>query len=104
MEIDMTLSGPINIDFGVEELDNVLPLSIEGSIGGGTRDYNKLIHKPSINGTELIGNYDEIDPTVPDWAKEENKPAYTAEEIGAVNADSEMSFADIKAVWDSFFV
>ena len=30
----------------------------------------------------------ESDPTVPDWAKESSKPAYTAEEVGALSADA----------------
>lgn len=30
---------------------------------------------------------EETDPTVPQWAKEENKPTYTAEEVGAVSED-----------------
>lgn len=38
-------------------------LNLKGIIGGvgapiGTRDYEKLINKPSINGRELIGNLD----------------------------------------------
>jgi len=53
-----------------------------GTEGGGTSDYRKLKNKPTINGTELYDNYDEIDPTVPDWAKEATKPTYTAEELG----------------------
>lgn len=66
-------------------------------------DYRKLKNKPSINGTELNGNYDEIDPTVPDWAKRDKKPTYTAEEIGAVEAGNEMSYADIQEIWNSIF-
>lgn len=31
-------------------------------------------------------NRAETDPTVPDWAKAENKPSYTAEEVGALPA------------------
>lgn len=70
---------------------------------GGTKNYNTLINKPSINGVELIGNYDEIDPTVPDWAKNENKPDYTAPEVGAVDRNNAMTFVDIKKAWDTFF-
>lgn len=32
---------------------------------------------------DLIAKYEENDPTVPDWAKAETKPTYTAEEVGA---------------------
>lgn len=33
---------------------------------------------------------EETDPTVPDWAKQPNKPKYTAEEVGALSADTEI--------------
>lgn len=32
----------------------------------------------------VVDNYRETDPTVPDWAKAETKPTYTATEVGAV--------------------
>lgn len=32
----------------------------------------------------------EIDPTVPDWAKQPEKPTYTAEEVGALPEDTEI--------------
>lgn len=32
--------------------------------------------------------YEETDPTVPDWAKQETKPSYTAEEVGAIPNDT----------------
>lgn len=89
------------IDFEIEQT-SPLDFNVEQS-GGGVRSYKKLKDKPSINGTELVDNYDEIDPTVPDWAKEANKPEYTSEEIGAIDRRDEMSLADIKAVWDSVF-
>ena len=54
-----------------------------------TNDYEKLKNKPKINNTELIGNYNEIDPTVPNWAKDEEP--------------EEMSIADIYDVWHSVF-
>lgn len=31
---------------------------------------------------------DETDPTVPSWAKQENKPTYTASEVGALSAEA----------------
>jgi hypothetical protein len=36
------------------------------------------------NDSGYITDYTETDPTVPNWAKEPNKPAYTAEEVGAL--------------------
>lgn len=70
---------------------------------GGTDDYRDLINKPSINGTELVENYDEIDPTVPGWAKTENKPGYTPDEIGALPEDAEMSFSDVENLFNMVF-
>lgn len=36
------------------------------------------------NDSGFITEYAEIDPSVPDWAKEPNKPTYTADEVGAL--------------------
>lgn len=33
---------------------------------------------------QYIEKYTETDPTVPSWAKEQNKPSYTAEDVGAI--------------------
>ncbi len=41
----------------------------------------------SASGDGLV---EETDPTVPDWAKQPTKPTYTAEEVGALPADTEI--------------
>jgi hypothetical protein len=41
-----------------------------------------------ITATSGGGIKQEVDPTVPDWAKQPEKPAYTAEEVGAIPADA----------------
>lgn len=46
---------------------------------------------------ELLKNAKETDPTVPDWAKAEAKPTYTAEEVGAIGND-ELPIAIDKAL------
>lgn len=69
----------------------------------GTSDYRALTNKPSINGKVLEDNFDEEDPTVPDWAKESTKPQYNPEEIGAINENDNIGFAGVKAIWDSIF-
>lgn len=43
-----------------------------------------------INAQGFIKTYTETDPTVPDWAKQPNKPTYTASEVGALPADTEL--------------
>lgn len=73
------------------ELGNTIPVPV--------RDYLLMVNKPSINGQVLEGNLviklgdlendagyltEETDPTVPAWAKQPNKPTYTAQEVGAM--------------------
>ena len=83
--------------------EETIEMDIDEQMLTGEDDYLILKNKPSINGKRLIGNYDEIDPTVPSWAKDSFKPTYTASEVGALGSDSEVSFTDLKAVWDSVF-
>ena len=40
------------------------------------------------NDSGFITSYTETDPTVPSWAKAETKPAYTADEVGALPVDT----------------
>lgn len=40
------------------------------------------------NDSGFITNFTETDPTVPSWAKQPNKPSYTAEEVGALPEDT----------------
>ena len=80
----------------VEHTNITLP-----SGGGGTSDHSKLSNRDAadqhpmsaITGLEKAledkqptGNYltSEQDPTVPKWAKQPQKPAYTAQEVGAL--------------------
>lgn len=54
-----------------------------------------------------LQSYIETDPTVPAWAKEPNKPTYTASEVGALsdmhNADSE-AHTDIRLSIDDLIL
>lgn len=90
----------------------------EGASGSGTKNYNALSNKPSINNVTLEGNVSsqdlglldkntkipsktselindsnyismEQDPTVPSWAKQPDKPTYLPSEIGIVGNTSE---------------
>ena len=67
------------------------------------RDYQLLENKPTINGTELFDNYNEIDPTVPEWAKAETKPTYTYDEVGAVGAENEIHINEIDRMFATVF-
>lgn len=48
----------------------------------GTDNYEELKNLPTLNGEVFIGDKNEIDPTVPLWAKSNAKPSYKPEEIG----------------------
>lgn len=71
-----------------------------GSGVGGTSDHSKLSNRDAadqhpigaitgleeaLDGKQPAGDYltEEFDPTVPAWAKEAQKPSYTASEVGA---------------------
>lgn len=51
----------------------------------------------------FIGITKEEDPTVPDWAKEETKPIYTATEVGAVPIGNAMTNSEIEAIFNTSF-
>ena len=71
-----------------------------GGGAGGTSDHSKLSNRDAadqhpigaitgleaaLDGKQPVGYYltEEFDPTVPAWAKEAQKPSYTASEVGA---------------------
>lgn len=76
-------------------------LDVEWADGGnGTADHAKLSNRDAsdqhpisaitglekaLEGKQPVGSYitEESDPTVPEWAKQPQKPAYTASEVGA---------------------
>lgn len=69
----------------------------------GTTDYEKLRNKPKLNGFEIVGDVEEIDPTVPTWAKAETRPVYTPEDIGAMAEGSVTSIStnELDEIWNS---
>lgn len=69
----------------------------------GTTDYEKLRNKPKLNGNEIIGEVEEIDPTVPLWAKAETRPVYTPEDVGAMAEGSvtSVSIKELNELWNS---
>ena len=56
---------------------------------------------------EEFENYEtahqEKDPTVPDWAKQPDKPTYTPEDIGAVSEDAAISLVELDEMFQSIF-
>ena len=84
--------------------------------GGGTSDHSKLKNRDAadqhpmsaitgleqaLGGKQPTGDYltEELDPTVPEWAKQPQKPAYTAQEVGALPATTHIpsTAADVNA-------
>lgn len=53
----------------------------------------------SVSKSSYLGITEEDDPTVPQWAKEPEKPSYTAVEVGAVSLSSAMTNTEIEAIF-----
>lgn len=53
---------------------------------------------------EESGEFEEIDPTVPDWAKQPEKPKYTADEVGALHKDTKIPAKTSDISNDSGFI
>ena len=87
-----------------------------GGFGDGTNDHSKLKNRDAagqhpmsaitglvqaLEGKQPVGSYitEESDPTVPEWAKQPQKPAYTAQEVGALPATTHIpsTAADVNA-------
>lgn len=67
----------------------VIEMDVKNAVSG-TNNYKELKNKPKINNTELVDNYDEIDPTVPSWVKSHDEPR-------------EMTTIEIATIWNSIF-
>lgn len=87
----------------INEDKETLSLDLDEKFVEGTNDYNKLKNKPKLNGNEIIGEVEEIDPTVPTWAKAETRPVYTPEDVGAMAEGSVTSVSTIELdeLWNS---
>lgn len=86
-----------------DESDKIQIESLDEKFVEGTSDYNKLKNKPKLNGNEIIGEVEEIDPTVPTWAKAETRPVYTPEDVGAMAEGSVtcVSTTELDELWNS---
>lgn len=86
-----------------DESDKLQIESLDEKFVEGTSDYNKLKNKPKLNGNEIIGEVEEIDPTVPTWAKAETRPVYTPEDVGAMAEGSvtSVSTTELDELWNS---
>lgn len=86
-----------------DESDKLQIEALDEKFVEGTSDYNKLKNKPKLNGNEIVGEVEEIDPTVPLWAKAETRPVYTPEDVGAMAEGSvtNISTTELDELWNS---
>lgn len=91
-----------NIEIDVKDESDHIQLGLNEEYVG-TTDYEKLRNKPKLNGNEIIGEVEEIDPTVPLWAEAETRPVYTPEDIGAMAEGSvtSVSTTELDELWNS---
>lgn len=91
-----------NIEIDVKDESDYIQLGLNEEYVG-TTDYEELRNKPKLNGNEIIGEVEEIDPTVPLWAKAETRPVYTPEDIGAMAEGSvtSVSTTELDELWNS---
>lgn len=91
-----------NIEIDVKDESDHILLDLDEEYVG-TTDYEKLRNKPKLNGNEIIGEVEEIDPTVPLWAKAETRPVYTPEDVGAMAEGSvtSVSTTELDELWNS---
>lgn len=93
-----------DIQMNIQDESDKLQIEIsDEKFVDGTSDYNKLKNKPKLNGNEIIGDVEEIDPTVPTWAKAETRPVYTPEDVGAMAEGSvtSVSTTELDELWNS---
>ena len=89
----------MNIEVEVKN-DNAVSMEVDGACRIGTDDYEKLKNLPRLNGEPIVGDVSERDPTVPDWAKNPEKPHYTAEELGAVNSADAITLEELDRIFN----
>ena len=85
----------IQMELSVEQEEVTMEIQEVFESKGGETNYENLKNLPSLNGKVIKGDMEESDPTVPAWAKEKEKPKYTAEEVGAISAEDEVPYEEI---------
>lgn len=83
------------------EENQSLNVSFDGTTIPISQDYNDLRNKPTLNGQTIQGDMEESDPTVPEWAKQPEKPEYNAADVGAIPAGTALNAADLEYMWDT---
>lgn len=76
--------------FTADDINNIVA-RIEGGEGVDLSEYAKKEYVDNAIANIPAGGITvETDPTVPQWAKQPNKPSYTANEVGALPADTQL--------------
>ncbi len=96
LSIRVTEDTPIIKASFVQSQDESPTLHAEVQTVTSTSDYNELQNIPRLNGELLMGNVNEIDPTVPSWAKSNSKPEYSADEVGAISENSAITLKELE--------
>lgn len=81
--VDQLINGASGTFDTLGEIETAVKNKVDKVIGKGlsTNDFTNA-YKNKVD--SALQSYTETDPTVPAWAKAENKPSYTAEEVGAL--------------------
>lgn len=90
----LSLNGESVEDIVDERVATEIDKKVDKVDGKGlsTNDFTNE-YKEKLDGLENI-TFEETDPTVPAWAKAENKPTYTADEVGALSKDTPLFSGD----------
>lgn len=102
MDLSLEVDDP-TVGLDLNDISEEIDLEMDDEHDHGTSDYNKLKNKPTLNGETIIGDMNEIDPTVPEWAKAETKPTYTYQEVEAVGAENEIHMSEIDRMFTAVF-
>lgn len=92
----LTLNGESVEDIVDERVATEIDKKVDKIDGKGlsTNDFTNE-YKEKLDGLNLDNiTFEETDPTVPAWAKAENKPTYTADEVGALSKDTPLFSGD----------
>ena len=86
-------SGLISTQINTHNTDTSAHEDIRNSIPTKTSELT--------NDSGFLTSYTETDPTVPSWAKQTNKPTYTASEVGAATATHTHEMSDVNGLSDA---
>lgn len=86
----------MNLDIIMDTNAVELQVELQETVNlGGTNDYEKLKNLPTLNGSKIIGDMNEVDPTVPGYVKDGK--AVNEDNVGTIGV------LDVKRIWDSVF-